>query len=491
MIKKTAKIHPFLITAIFVLTALPGLASLGKINDLDITLAVDGQLENDDGVPAHMIDVQTQDGIVALSGSVPHLLARERVDDIAATVKGVRSIINRLEVLPVVRTDDMIREEVEMALMEDPATDLFDLQVAVRDGIVTLSGLANSWQEKQLCVKVAKGVMGVKDVRSNIKVSQTPRRPDGEVVAEIDRKLAFDMWVRDERIDVKVLNGHVILDGIVGSLAEKKRAFTDSWVTGVVSVDDRELQVDPLGHDDKMRRVDKPNLKSDNDVRQALEDVFAYDPRISRSDLEIMVNNGIVTLKGRVENLAAKQAAEEDAENTLGVWQVKNHLKVRPDLIGPQTRPMPDVDADLARDVRAVLARSPYVHQHEIGVTVNNRLVILRGTVDSAFEKKMAAEAVSRLRGVAAVVNNLELNRDWKPKDDWEIQQDIGNELWWSPFVDVDNIQVAVSDGIATLTGEVDTLRDRRAATKNAYEGGARQVHNRLKVRNGPAQLRP
>jgi osmotically-inducible protein OsmY len=152
---------------------------------------------------------------------------------------------------------------------------------------------------------------------------------------------------------------------------------------------------------------------------------------------------------------------------------------------------MPDVDADLARDVRAVLARSPYVHQHEIGVTVNNRLVILRGTVDSAFEKKMAAEAVSRLRGVAAVVNNLELNRDWKPKDDWEIQQDIGNELWWSPFVYVDNIQAAVSDGIATLTGEVDTLRDRRAATKNAYEGGARQVHNRLKVRNGPAQLRP
>jgi osmotically-inducible protein OsmY len=249
--------------------------------------------------------------------------------------------------------------------------------------------------------------------------------------------------------------------------------------------------VDPLGRDDKMWRVDKPGPKPDDDVRQALEDVFSYDPRISRSDLKIMVNNGIVTLKGRVENLAAKQAAQWDAENTLGVWQVKNHLKVRPELIGPQTRPMPDTDADLARDVRAVLARSPYVHQHEIGVTVNNRLVILRGTVDSAFEKKMAGEAVSLLRGVAAVVNNLELNRNWKAKDDWEIEQDIGSELWWSPFVDEDSVSVTVSDGIATLTGEVDTLRNRRAATKNAYDGGARQVRNRLKVRNGPAQLRP
>jgi osmotically-inducible protein OsmY len=152
---------------------------------------------------------------------------------------------------------------------------------------------------------------------------------------------------------------------------------------------------------------------------------------------------------------------------------------------------MPDTDADLARDVRAVLARHPHVHQHEIGVTVNNRLVILRGSVDSAFEKKMAAEAVSRLRGVAGVVNNLRLNRDWKPKDDWEIGQDIKAELWWSPFVDEDSISVSVSDGIATLTGVVDTLRDRRTATKSAYEGGARQVRNHLKVRNGPAELRP
>jgi osmotically-inducible protein OsmY len=152
---------------------------------------------------------------------------------------------------------------------------------------------------------------------------------------------------------------------------------------------------------------------------------------------------------------------------------------------------MPDIDAELARDVRSVLARHSYVHQDEIGVSVNNRLVILRGTVDSAFEKEKAAEAVSRLRGVAAVVNNLEIGRDWHPKDDWEIKQDIGNELWWSPFVDEDRVSVVVSDGIATLTGEVDTLRDRRLATKNAYEGGARQVRNRLRVRNGPAELQP
>jgi hypothetical protein len=70
MIKKSVKIHPILIAAIFVLTAVPGFASFGKINDLGITLAVDTQLENNDGVPAHMIDIQTQDGVVTLGGLV-------------------------------------------------------------------------------------------------------------------------------------------------------------------------------------------------------------------------------------------------------------------------------------------------------------------------------------------------------------------------------------------------------------------------------------
>jgi osmotically-inducible protein OsmY len=363
--------------------------------------------------------------------------------------------------------------------------------VAVRDGIVTLSGMVNSWQEHQLCLKVAQGIRGVKAVDSEIKISPAPNRPDDEIAAEVKRKLDFDVWVDDEQINVKVLRGHVILSGVVGSLAEKKRAFMGAWVAGVASVDDKDLKVNPRRQDGEMRRTAKPGLKPDNEIRQALEQTFVYDPRISRTDLAIIVNNGIVTLKGRVDNLAAKQAAEQDAVNTVGVWQVKNHLKVRPDLVGPQSRPMPDADADLARDVRAVLARNPYVHQHEIDVTVNNHLVVLRGTVDSEYEKKIAEDAVARVRGIAAVVNNLKLNREWEPKDDWEIRQDIKDELMWSPYVDEDDIVVSVSEGVATLTGEVDTLRDRHIATENALEGGAKRVRNRLKVRYGPEELRP
>lgn len=57
--------------------------------------------------------------------------------------------------------------------------------------------------------------------------------------------------------------------------------------------------------------------------------------------------------------------------------------------------------------------------------------------------------------------------------------------------MDEDNISVSVADGVATLTGEVDTLRARRIATQNAYEGGARRVRNRLKVLDDPPFLQP
>lgn len=67
-------------------------------------------------------------------------------------------------------------------------------------------------------------------------------------------------------------------------------------------------------------------------------------------------------------------------------------------------------------------------------------------------------------------------------KTDTEIENSIESELWWSPFVDSDEVTVEVDDGVATLGGMVDTLGERQAATENAYEGGATLVDNDLVV---------
>ena len=73
----------------------------------------------------------------------------------------------------------------------------------------------------------------------------------------------------------------------------------------------------------------------DDEIAQAVRDAFVYDPRVLSFDPRVHVSNGVVTLSGVVDNLAAKQAAEQDARNVVGVAGVRNHLKVRPDEIPP------------------------------------------------------------------------------------------------------------------------------------------------------------
>ena len=63
------------------------------------------------------------------------------------------------------------------------------------------------------------------------------------------------------------------------------------------------------------------------------------------------------------------------------------------------------------------------------------------------------------------------------------MKDDIESELFWSPFLDRDDITVAVTNGVATLTGTADSWFEFGEATKNAYEGGASLVYNNITVK--------
>jgi osmotically-inducible protein OsmY len=64
---------------------------------------------------------------------------------------------------------------------------------------------------------------------------------------------------------------------------------------------------------------------------------------------------------------------------------------------------------------------------------------------------------------------------------DAEIRERIEEEIWWSPHVDSDDVQVTVDAGVASLTGTVDSWKERVLARQEAYEGGAADVIDRMK----------
>jgi osmotically-inducible protein OsmY len=307
-----------------------GITQASHIKDESITRAITNVLNLDKIVSGERIDVLTKQGIVTMAGRIDNSMLRRRATELALTVRGVRSVINRIEIWPQSRMDAAIRRDILMALRTAPSLDQYDIQIDVRNGYVFISGTVNSRQEEESCIKLVLGISGVKEVISLIELSSHHTPTDEDIKADIRRRLFWNVWVKENRIDIQVTRGHVILSGRVESLAEKFATVHDAWMAaGTVSVEDQKLIIDWTLHN-KMRRRTRYTHKTDMAIKKALRDTFSQDSRIVALEAEISIANGIVTLNGWVDNRSSKRYVGQDAENTVGVRTVKNYLKIRP-----------------------------------------------------------------------------------------------------------------------------------------------------------------
>ncbi|MGD8395633.1 MAG: BON domain-containing protein [Candidatus Eiseniibacteriota bacterium] len=445
------------------------------LTDENITTAIENELLVDPSVRLDGIDVSTKDGVVTLLGTAPSLLAADRAVKIAMGTVGTRSVIDQLAVLRTLRTDSEIVNDVEGALLSDPATRSFTIEAKVDSGWVTLTGTVDSWAQKFLCGDVARGIAGVLDVDNNIEVDLTAHRDASEIVDDITRSWRANVWIDDRQLDVHVDDGtHVVVSGSVPSALQKEMAVSVCWVAGVESVDARAIQV--RWEPGALARDERP--LTDEMIRAAVVHTFELDPRLGGLDIHVRVEKGVVVLRGIVDNLKARNSAALDANNTKGVWQVKNYLRIRP---------APPIDAQaIAGAVLSALARDPYLGSLDPTIEVNQGRVILSGAVYSEFEKARAADLASRIIGVIDVVNLLDVRKEEPQASDWAILRDVESELFWSPFVDASDVHVTVEGGVATLTGSVKSWQARNAATENAIQGGARRVINKIDVPGSP-----
>jgi len=417
-----------------------------EITDQSLLLAVVTELLLDEAVPAHYLDVEARDGIITLSGKVSNILARDRAVYLARSVKSVRSVIDRIAVTAVERSDANLREDVARSLAEDPATDSFEITVDAADGVITLIGTVDSRAEKQLAATVAKGVRGVREIRNDVAIEYREVRPDDEIAADIRRRMELDAYLDPMHVEMEVTGGEVKLAGTVGSAVEKQRAFENASVAGVTDVDISGLEV-RLWAEETYEKKDIVTSPADAQVRQAVEDALRFDPRVTAFDIAVEADGGTVTLTGLVDNLKAKRAAEEDARNTAGVRRVRNYIRVR--------MQEPPEDEDIHARVQEALARDPILAGHDIDIQVHNQGVILDGTVDSYYQKYHAQDVAFRVVGVAAVDNNLDVTGEWEWKSDRDLKADIEDQLFWSAYVNDQKITVEVENGVVTRERKV------------------------------------
>jgi len=202
------------------------------------------------------------------------------------------------------------------------------------------------------------------------------QRPDTELREEIEQRLRWNVLIEDGLVNVSVKDGAITLDGVVGRLEEKRFAEFLARVAGLGSVDVSALAARRWA-DDESLRDNKYVRKSDEAVRQAVKDAALYDPRLLSFPIEPDVYEGWVNLRGTVENLKAKRAAERVARNTVGVFGVTNRLKVRP--------PSDFSEQAIAADIRARLDVNPITDVDDIEVAVDGGTVMLEGTSATRF----------------------------------------------------------------------------------------------------------
>jgi osmotically-inducible protein OsmY len=147
-------------------------------------------------------------------------------------------------------------------------------------------------------------------------------------------------------------------------------------------------------------------------------------------------------------------------------------------------------DAEVTRDVLDELLWDPDVGVSDLNVKVGNGNVTLSGTTATYADKFEAEDATYRVRGVKSVTNNLDINpAALGIRPDGDIAADARNALALDVAVPDSRLGVSVSNGIATLTGDVDWYFQRVDAEEDAASiRGVRGIDNRIAVHQ-PAVL--
>ena len=142
-------------------------------------------------------------------------------------------------------------------------------------------------------------------------------------------------------------------------------------------------------------------------------------------------------------------------------------------------------DSELQRDVMDELKWEPTIRAAEIGVGVTDGVVTLSGYVDSYYKKWAAERAATRVFGVKAVAEAIQVRYPGSLKrSDEDIARAVATVLEWNVLLPHDRVKVQVQDGLVTLSGEVGWGYQKFAAEEAVrYLMGVVSVSNQIRIK--------
>jgi hyperosmotically inducible protein len=149
------------------------------LTDAWITMKIHSQFVPEKALEGSEIDVDTRNGVVTLSGTVPTEAGRSRAIGIAKTTEGVKSVVDKqLRVATGavgtsggMTSDGWIKSKIYAQFFTDSALEDSDIDVDVAKGMVTLNGIVRTEAGRSRAVALAKATDGVKGVKDALKVT--------------------------------------------------------------------------------------------------------------------------------------------------------------------------------------------------------------------------------------------------------------------------------------------------------------------------------
>jgi osmotically-inducible protein OsmY len=210
-----------------------------------------------------------------------------------------------------------LQQDVQDAIKWEPLLNAAEIGVTVKDGIVTLTGVVDSYSKKTEAEDAAKNVAGVKAVVEKLEVKFTnsaDKKDDTDIAAAVINAFKWNWEIPNDKVHVKVEKGWVTLEGELSWNFQREAAYTAvKKLLGVTGVSNN-IKIKSESHD----------TVEETDIENALKRNWS----IYYTDITVKVVGHKATLTGTVNSTYQREEAGRIAFDAAGIWTVNNELVV-------------------------------------------------------------------------------------------------------------------------------------------------------------------
>lgn len=222
-------------------------------------------------------------------------------------------------------------------------------------------------------------------------------KTDDRIESSARQSYVFRTYLKGDEIKIQANNGAVTLTGLVSEETHKLLAQdTVAGLPGVKSVDNR-LAIKEV----------RPAENSDAWLLTKVKTTLLFHSSLNASTTEVVVKDGIVTLRGYAASQAQKELTTEYSRDVDGVKDVINEMTVKTPAKKPRTVGTKIDDASITAQVKMTLLSHRSTSALNTKVETKSGVVSLYGKARSAAELNLATKLANDVNGVKSVANRM------------------------------------------------------------------------------------